>query len=105
LACGRQHPGEVADRRGHRLSREEGKLAHINDSKRRDDDARHRARSAAEPGWASSENPPNEPGDSPTVRGVVANSCSDGADAGGLGALGALPDLELDALVLFKGAE
>src|SRR2546421_8672272 len=31
--------------------------------------------------------------------------CSDGANAGGLGTLGALSDLELDALVLFKGAE
>lgn len=29
----------------------------------------------------------------------------DGADAGGLGTLGALADLELDALVLFEGAE
>src|SRR5580693_238807 len=40
-----------------------------------------------------------------TARGAVVNSCSDGADAGGLGTLGALADLELDALVLLKGAE
>ena len=30
---------------------------------------------------------------------------SDGADAGGLGPLGALADLELDLLVFFQGAE
>ena len=39
------------------------------------------------------------------MRGVVVNGCSDGADAGGLGTLGALSDLELDPLVLFEGAE
>src|SRR3954452_3256926 len=39
------------------------------------------------------------------TRGVISFACSDGANARGLGALGALSDLELDLLVLLKGAE
>src|SRR4051812_38780134 len=39
------------------------------------------------------------------TRGVISFDCSDGANARGLGALGALADLELDLLVLLKGAE
>ena len=37
--------------------------------------------------------------------GFVRICCSDGADAGGLGALRAVADFELDLLVFFKGAE
>src|SRR6185436_5382609 len=39
------------------------------------------------------------------TRGLFRFACSDGANARGLGALGALSDLELDLLVLLKGAE
>jgi len=85
LARGRQHPGEVADRRRHRLRREEGQLAHVTDTKRPDDDARRGAammrrlppravvagsglpvpaRSWLAPRMLDSENPPTEPGNS-----------------------------------------
>jgi hypothetical protein len=53
---------------------------------------------------SDSENPPTEPGNS-GPRGGLSSGCSDGPDAGGLGTLGALSDLELDPLVLFEGAE
>jgi len=65
LACRGKHPGEVADRRRHRLRREKRQLAHVNDSKRPVDDARRGVRKcqAVKPpfGQSSSENPPSEP--------------------------------------------
>jgi hypothetical protein len=53
-----------------------------------------------------SENPPAGPAER-VARGVSVENLlvSDGADSGGLGALRAVADLELDLLVFFKGAE
>ena len=104
-----EHPGEIGDRGGHRLGREERQLAH-------DSTVGQSMALSALPGpsgTTGNDSTPSRPGVR-APRGCSSESVSlqtesrrlsDGANAGGLGPLGALAYLKLHLLVLLQGAE